>query len=223
VDESKKIQTLFISPLRSSCILSPEYGGFFTPASKPFGISYGQWTVRWWQWILSIPDDLNPALDETGKYAGLNQSDPNVWFLAGTFAGNTAHRMCLVPPSKAILFPIINYETNPLEYPALRTELALIEKVKEDIDDIESHETFVDGQRIPVYRVRSDPSIFSINLPNKNLFHVTGGGSTQASSDGYWVFLKPLAVGEHSIFFAGSCTSGSRKVRTWYNVKIPQS
>lgn len=198
------------------------FSEFFTPHSKPFGISYGEWTVRWWQWLLSIPNDLNPALDETGKYAKLNQSDPNVWFLAGTYTGNSAHRKCVISPSKAILFPVINYETNPLEFPALRSESALVETVIHDIDDIVNPEAIVDGQKVPAYRVRSDPPTFPIELPRNNFFHVPGGGVTRAASDGYWVFLKPLAIGEHDIHFAGSCTGGSRMVTASYHLTIPE-
>jgi hypothetical protein len=63
----------------------------YTPESKPYDLSYGQWTVKWSQWILSIPMEVNPADDQTGKNAGVNQTDPNVWFLAGTFGGKAIY------------------------------------------------------------------------------------------------------------------------------------
>ena len=42
----------------------------------------------WWQWILSIPKDQNPG---TGHNVSLNQSDENVFFLAGSFGGFIEH------------------------------------------------------------------------------------------------------------------------------------
>ena len=56
----------------------PEY---FTPDSKPYGLTYGQWTVKWWNWALSIPTEINPVYDYSGKFANVSQKDPNVFFL----------------------------------------------------------------------------------------------------------------------------------------------
>ncbi len=48
--------------------------------SKPFNVSYADWTEKWWQWTYSIPWDKNPSYDDTGKYCSENQIHP-VWFL----------------------------------------------------------------------------------------------------------------------------------------------
>jgi hypothetical protein len=56
----------------------------FQPDSKPYGLTYGDWTARWWQWAYSIPKDTNPAYDDTGKYCAEGQYGP-VWFLTGTY------------------------------------------------------------------------------------------------------------------------------------------
>ena len=55
----------------------------FTSESRPYGLTYGQWTVMWWKWFLSTPKAVNPILDESGKFASVNQPDKYVWFLAG--------------------------------------------------------------------------------------------------------------------------------------------
>ena len=193
---------------------------YFTPDSRPYGLSYGQWTVKWWQWLAAIPIDVNPAADETGKNASINQNDPNVWFLAGTFGGKSAERKCVVPAGRAILFPVINYEMNPLEKPELKTESELIKHVVQDEHDIINLESIIDGQRIPIYRIRSDPQIFSLTIPENNPLEVQGSGTTYATSDGYWVFLKPLYRGEHNVYFAGSCSAGSRNVKANYHIII---
>ena len=33
----------------------------FPIESKPYGLSYGDWSVRWWKWLLSIPKSDNPS------------------------------------------------------------------------------------------------------------------------------------------------------------------
>jgi hypothetical protein len=75
----------------------------FQADSKPYGLTYGEWTARWWQWAYSIPKDVNPAYDDTGRYCTQGQSGP-VWFLTGTY-GHPVDRYCTIPFGKAILFP----------------------------------------------------------------------------------------------------------------------
>lgn len=191
----------------------------FSPDSRPYGLTYGQWTVKWWQWLASIPGDKSPAGDETGIYADVNQTDPSVWFLAGTFGGRSAYRKCAVPGGMSILFPVINYEMNPIERPDLKTNVDLIRHVVEDEDDVLNLICLVDSQVVPVYRVRSDPVMFTITIHENNPFN-TLGGTTSATSDGYWVFLKHLGEGEHNLYFAGSCSSGIRNVRARYELTV---
>ena len=190
----------------------------YSPESKPFGLTYGQWTVKWWQWLTSIPTGTNPAVDEDGHNAAVNQNDPYVWFLAGTFVRRNAMRNCVVPASKAILFPVINYQMNSIESPELKDEFELTEHVRQDEDDIVSLKAVIDGQKLPIYRVRSDPLMFQINVPEDNPFAIAGGGSIKTTADGYWVFLKPLTPGEHYLDFAGACAAGARSVAAVYNL-----
>ena len=45
----------------------------FDKYSRPFGLTYGDWTAKWWQWAYSIPKDVHPAYDDTGKYCTVSQ------------------------------------------------------------------------------------------------------------------------------------------------------
>jgi len=55
----------------------------FSIESHPYGLSYPEWTAKWWQWVFSIPIENNPIKDDMNRSYELNQSGP-VWFLAGT-------------------------------------------------------------------------------------------------------------------------------------------
>jgi hypothetical protein len=192
---------------------------YFRPDDKPYRLSYGQWTVRWWQWAKLAPVRINPVIDKTGMYAHVNQQGP-VWFLAGTFGENTLpHRSCILPYGKAILFPVINYEMNPLEKPELANGSDLIHHVIDDIDDIVVRYAIVDGTTVPVYRIKSDPLIFSLIISDENNNGIEGG-TTYAVADGYWVFLKPLSKGNHHIYFHGSCSGGQRNSAADYVISI---
>jgi hypothetical protein len=196
---------------------------FFTADSMPYGETYGQWTVKWWRWFLSTPKSINPVLDPTGEYAYVNQPSVHVWFLGGKVVEeerNLPNRFCRIPNDKSILFPVINCEANPLEYPELRTHKDLIERVKTDEDTIDKKECFVNGNRIPVQRVKSDPAVFELSINEDNGANIKGGGNTYASADGYWVFLKPLPLGEYTLSFSGSCEYGKLNSGANYHLQI---
>jgi hypothetical protein len=196
---------------------------FFHSDSMPYGVSYGKWTARWWQWFLSTPRSINPVLDETGRFAHVNQPAKDVWFLAGKLADKNRRlpmRFCKVPTGRSILFPVINCEANPLEYTDLMSDQDLIDRVKNDEDTIIKKECFVDGAQISTQRIKSDPSVFNVKIDEDNSVNVEGGQITRASADGYWVFLKPLPWGEHIISFEGSCEYGELNTGANYRIEI---
>ena len=79
--------------------------GILPPNSTPHGSSYAEWSVKWWQWVFSLPARNSPILDTGDCSAG--QSD-HVWFLAGAFAPTTVTRACTIPPGTALFFPLVN-------------------------------------------------------------------------------------------------------------------
>jgi hypothetical protein len=176
--------------------------GVFPVDSKPYGISYPDWTVRWWQWADSIPTPLNPASDKTGQNCAQSQSGP-VWFLAGTFGGK-AERTCTIPSGKAILFPPINTECSYKENPTLKTESDLRACAKHLQDETTQMQVTVDGvpiQNLQMYRVQTP--LFNLTFPSNNAAGASPG-TTQSVADGNWVFLKPLPPGKHELHFSGA-------------------
>ena len=51
------------------------------------------------------------------------------------------------------------------------------------------------------YRIESP--LFSFTLPKNNILGLPANITTQSVSDGNWVFLKPLPIGKHVIYFKG--------------------
>jgi hypothetical protein len=37
--------------------------GVIPPQSKAHGMTYGEWSAKWWQWAYSLPVDQNPFFD----------------------------------------------------------------------------------------------------------------------------------------------------------------
>lgn len=169
--------------------------------ARPFGVGWEKWIERWWRWCYYDPLGTSPVADTTGELCSKGQTDENVWFLAGTFGG-TAIRNCSMPAGKAIFFPVVNDLVSFYTDTHLKTEAELFSYARADLDHVTFLQVKVDGMEIQdLESFRSCSSIFQISLPNKN-----GRSSfitTEAVSDGYWMFLKPVGHGQHIVEFAG--------------------
>jgi hypothetical protein len=195
------------------------YSLIYDRNDKPFGKTWEEWTEGWWQWVLSIPKDKNPGFDKTGKIFVLDKTDSDVIFLIGNYGGRS-ERQYVIPAGKALLFPVINFETSFTEEPCLKTDADLKSRAKRDIDDISRKEVEIDGislNSMDNYRVQSD--VFEINYPENNVFDLKPG-PTYGISDGYWVFLKPLTVGEHLIHSVGACSLGKTMIECTWRITV---
>ena len=169
--------------------------------SKQYGTSYAEWGAKWQQWLISVPQSLNPANDPTGKNCPQNQNGP-VWFLAGT-TGGSAERTCTIPAGKAIFFPIIASECDYASYPNVKSEPGLVLCAQADDNRAINVKATLDGvnlKQLDKYRVTSP--LFSITYRPNNVFGLPPG-QTQGIVDGYWVFLQPLSPGKHELHFTG--------------------
>ena len=175
--------------------------GIFPTDSKPYGLTYGEWSAKWWQWTYSIPEENNPISDTTGKECARGQNGP-IWFLAGSFGG-TIERTCTIPVGKSIFIPIANVPCSPVEFPDVKTETDMSKCAKHFQDQITYLEVIVDGIKLTNlenYRVQSP--LFNFILPENNVFG-TPAGTYPAVGDGNYVILQPLSAGKHEISWKG--------------------
>lgn len=196
---------------------------FFLDTDKPYGITFGAWTVKWWQWALSVSKDISPLSDQSGNHWNIEQPSSDVWFLVGIVGGtdNTfPHRSIKMEFGRSILIPILNCEANPLEYPDLKTDEDLVKHVVHDVNSVVKKDVFINGTRLSPVRVSSDPRIFKVEISKDNAFRIMISGSTHAAADGYWIFLKPLQRGTHTLEFEGSCEFGRLKAGASYEILI---
>lgn len=185
-------------------------------SSNPYGFAWEQWAIEWWKWIFSIPKKNSPLLDSTGENGSINQSGP-VWFLAGT-SGGSAERSCTIPAGKSVMFPIINVECNSIKD---RTDgEGLIKCASSDVDTIKTFGASINGTKIPrPERYRVCTPVFSVLLPAGNIIGVEPG-QMQVVSDGYYLLLRPMQTGIHSVQFGGSCLAGTIRVSSTWQLNI---
>lgn len=184
----------------------------YAPNTNVLGMSYGDWSAAWWQYLLTFTNDVSPYSDTTGQYCNEGQGGP-VFFLVGGPL-NPTNRSCTIPAGKALLVPIINVECSTVEpdpfhgdnaqqvraCAALWNDGTDKKTLKMTIDEIKV-------QNLGNFRVQS-PFYDFIVPPTNNFLGVNGVTSGSSISDGYWVMVKPLSPGIHVIHFEGAWVSG---------------
>jgi hypothetical protein len=170
---------------------------FYSLDSEPFNKTYGWWSGYWWKHMLEIPMQLNPIADNTGDLCKYGETD-KVFMLAGSFGGKV-ERTCTVPYGKPLLWNVISSECSFAENPGMKSENELRLCAEELQNLVKQADVIIDGNKINVisdYRIQSP--LFNMSLPKNNVFGLEEQ-STQAVSDGAWVFLSNLDPGTHTI------------------------
>ena len=99
------ITILTVSSVSNVLLADSINEGVFAIDSNPYGLSYEDWAIKWWQWIYSMPVEINPMIDNTGERCGEGQGSLPVFFLSSA-GGSVVERTCTIPAGKAILVPV---------------------------------------------------------------------------------------------------------------------
>jgi hypothetical protein len=133
-----------------------------------------------------------------------------VWFIGGSFEKTSGERTCTVPPGTSLFFPLVNdgafaFLSDP---PEQRTEQFLRATAACDATRVTAE---IDGVPVndPEQYFEQSP-LFEIQLPTDNVFGRTESDAPQlllspSVDSGYYLFLRPLAPGEHSIKWSAQC------------------
>jgi hypothetical protein len=179
--------------------------GVIPPQASSHGQTYGEWSAAWWQWVLSIPADHNPALDQTGADAARGQSGP-IWFLAGVFeTPGTAERTITIPPGKALFFPVINFvwiSTGPTDPQTAEGIREVVAPAADAATDLACEVDGVSLKNLAAYRTESP--LFNVTLLAGDIFGAGPATYGPAMDQGYYLMLAPLSAGEHTIHLKGS-------------------
>jgi hypothetical protein len=168
------------------------------------GATYSDWTVNYWQWLVSMEKEENPLLDMDGKSTSEKQTGP-VFFCAGVPPDSRGiHRRYAVPSKKAILIPLnVSLATN-LQHPNKNLpELRMMADIQESqVTDINvkcADKILVEDWE----NLRVTSPVFDIYLRSNNILGIDVDNdqmvSCKAVSDGYWLILKPLKDGSYEV------------------------
>ncbi|KAE8757040.1 hypothetical protein FSO04_26150 [Paraburkholderia madseniana] len=226
------ILTSILLGLSASAFAQSANSPVYPPGTSALGLTYGEWSATWWQWLLAIPSATNPENQPTGAVdCSINQAG-SVWFLAGSASNKAVTLTCSnhIPSTASILFPLINVECSTQDLPPFHcTDAASCRKCSattaDGISPTSLHVT-VDGNDVlnGAQGFRALSPFFNFTVPADNILG-SGAGPGMSISDGYWVMLKPLSPGQHTIRFGGSFVRGPGTgfmVDTTYVVTVSQ-
>jgi hypothetical protein len=124
-----------------------------------------------------------------------------------------AERTCVIPKDKAIITALLSGECDKGD-PRLTSD-DLLKQCASEGDDYGSIQVLLDGVDLKYdmkqNRIMSD--FFNITLPENSLTQEPAG-TYRSVVDGFFLFLKPLPVGEHKLEFK---TSVLNPTKTEYN------
>jgi hypothetical protein len=202
-------------------------------AAAPRAVQLGQpakeLSAEWWQWVWSIPGSVNPLLDATGDFCAVGQRG-DVWFLAGNFGGTTV-RTCIVPEGKTLFFPVVNL--GPFDSPnqcgqgpeSLGSVKDMRALAAASIDGATNLSVTLDGERVKqTQRVKSE--VFEVSMPPDNVFVFLGitpcdpGVYSPAVDDGYYVHIKPLETGSHTLHIHAELPDSAFVLDVTYNLTV---
>jgi hypothetical protein len=180
-----------------------------------------EWIKRWYQWALSESwertvfrrrSDDRSAIEPDGSQEdnrcreAERFCDAGVWFLAvpelSSTSRGTIRKYVSLPLGKwHFLAPVYDCHPSNEFYPSVKSPKDLFDMAKKDVNSATVHQISLDGQvlggcRVPI----EDP--FPIRLNDNNIFGIRRGELDQQEfmnivSDGHWVWLKELPVGDH--------------------------
>lgn len=184
------------------------------PGQELYDRSYSELASEWSNWLVAEPIATNPAFDPDGRFCGRNQRG-KVWFLASTLEG-VVDRTCEVPADKAIFLSLGGvFVSFAPDFPAAGdpcSQMATpLERVRCDVNnDVPvapgtSFAVTLDGEPIGdlfAFRAQSQPGGFTLRVSNPSFLTDLGvapGNRSIAVADGYFLFLKPLRRGVHTL------------------------
>ncbi len=167
------------------------------------GVSFAEWTQRFWDRFMSIPLEVGPATDKTGINCGINQSGP-VWFLGAPLEG-TNTLSCTIPAGMMILAPAVTFFNDyPCPDPSFQPapgqtlEDFLTQGVTPFIDSF-SFAVELDGQALKVHRVTAKLQSFTGAEDIVTIDACVTGSPQLGVADGQYVMIGPLSPGLHTL------------------------
>lgn len=215
----------------SAALEGPHNPGIAPLDARPHGHTYAEWARGWQQVIYRRPASASPIVDETGARCADGQSDDGrVWYLAGNHGGTTV-RDCTVPAGTALFFPLlvqayVGWDIDPPDQDYALWSVLIAAGLDGAVVTAE-----IDGRAVvgaDRYRVTSANGPMSLDPDNE---FGTTAAECHAEADGllhcpfgvnngWYLYLEPLAAGDHTIHFTGALAAAGFTLDVTYHLHV---
>jgi hypothetical protein len=174
--------------------------GVLPPNSRVQGLTYGEWSARWWQYVFSLPKSQSPYV-ETGAIC---RRVGNVALVAVNSTLDVPKK-CEVPAETTLYLELLAAECSTIEQPPFYggNEQELRACAQSFVPT--NLEASIDGVEIenPSQYISTSP-LYEFVVPDDSIFDVPGGTTAQSVSYGAFLMLAPLNLGKHTIHTHGT-------------------
>jgi hypothetical protein len=196
----------------------------FSKDEKPFGKSYDDWASEFWnKWIAKNTDQATPKPGGCLIVNNDYKSESMVMLMPQHDVHFPPTQTCQISSTQGIIIPLwVGWEdhdtpgscqVSDLPQCARLVDLGNIASdVKVDgmpVAKLDVRQSVIPGSKLLDYKINSLTNVtqstsktFTITIPANSVDIANNmPGTWQAASDGWWVFLKPLAPGQHIISY----------------------
>ncbi len=195
----------------------------FSKGDKPFGVSYDDWAAKFWNhWIGKNTDQATPKQGGCLIVNSDNKSEPMVMLMETADVTFPPTQVCKISAGQGILIPLwVGWcDTGANKGDSEQQLMSCAKKqnlgnIRSDIKvdgvptaKLDVKQTVIPGSNSLDYKVNSISNVtqstskqFTLTIPSDTHKPNQVSGTWNAVSDGWWVFLKPLPAGEHTIFY----------------------
>lgn len=188
-------------------MLVPE---LYLPKQRVAGGTQSDWSKEYWRWSKSYPKGKGPSDDPSGTLCASGQSQ-QIWFLTGSSDHKPVRRQCTIPAGRPIFFPVLASHAEAVSDAA--TCRTLQGMLNSHTLGTRKMQVLLDSRPLPeiLPRWRQTTDCFTLRKSD---------GEHLAASDGYWLALKPLPLGKHTIKFSGEMERDGFSQDVYYDVLV---
>ena len=178
----------------------------------PFGKPYENWVQDWWKWNAAIPIDPETTFAGVKENGCLINKEGPVAFLMDPAIGGVHHQKCEISSNQGILIPawsalcsgaVKGYENASFKQLSECARQYNLGKVTVN--------AWVDNKSLAQVKAEDYKTInlinaselytkgFNITVPEDSNLAVDYPGTHLGATHGWYIFLKPLPTGEHTV------------------------
>jgi len=176
---------------------------------------------KYWTKLYQTPKDKNPALDPDGSNHDVD-TDPVYCACDMTGKGEPVTRTLNISADKSIFIPVNDVGVSDREHPGEDAN-GLKKQAREDEDNATKVKLTIDHDDFDLqdfknkkFRIRNPIGPFEVVIPTDPIDGLEPPGPAMMVADGYYVIIKPLPPGDHTIRIEAGVSKQHKKSGPWY-------